>query len=318
MGVFPAGPSSHNGPMSPTLFLMVGLPGAGKTTRARVVAAEQRAVRLTPDEWMIPLFGESDAGGKRDVLEGRLISLAVDVLGRGVSVILDFGCWSRAERSALRSVAARCGAAFRIIYLPIDPTNQLDRVAGRWATTPGQTFPMTPTDLDRWAGMFQAPDERELAGLEDDPPPAPFGDWVDWARSRWPSLSVDTPAATAPAPPDRPEEVVRRHLEAFGRGDLDDMLSTLAPDATFRTGSTLVPPNEFAEFLGWAMRELHPAMRIESLLTDADRVACRFIETIDGRDLYRAAFFRVHDGLITSADVYDRAEDLEVTTEPGG
>ena len=298
---------------------MVGLPGAGKTTRARVVAAEQRAVRLTPDEWMIPLFGESDAGGKRDVLEGRLISLAVDVLGRGVSVVLDFGCWSRAERSALRSVAARCGATFRTIYLPIDPTTQLDRVAGRWEASAAETFPMTPTDLDKWAGMFEAPDERELAGLDDDLPPVPFADWVDWARSRWPSLSVDTPAATAPVSPPRPEEVVRRHLDAFGRGDLKDMLCTLAPDATFRTGSTLVPPAEFADFFGWAMRELRPTMRIESLLTDADRVACRFIETIDGRDLDRAAFFSVRDGLITAADVYDRAQDAEtVTTAPGG
>jgi predicted kinase len=58
------------------LFLIVGLPGAGKTTRARELAAEHRALRLTPDEWMIPLFGEPDADGKRDVLEGRLIRIA--------------------------------------------------------------------------------------------------------------------------------------------------------------------------------------------------------------------------------------------------
>ncbi|NGO75189.1 AAA family ATPase, partial [Streptomyces sp. YC504] len=39
-----------------TLFLMVGLPGAGKTTKARQLAEEDHALRLTPDEWMIPLF----------------------------------------------------------------------------------------------------------------------------------------------------------------------------------------------------------------------------------------------------------------------
>ena len=54
-----------------TLFLMVGLPGAGKTTRAKELAAEHGALQLSPDGRMIPLFGESDAGGKRDVLEGR-------------------------------------------------------------------------------------------------------------------------------------------------------------------------------------------------------------------------------------------------------
>ena len=51
------------------MLLMVGLPGAGKTTRARELAAANRALRLTPDHWMIPLFGEPMADGKRFVLE---------------------------------------------------------------------------------------------------------------------------------------------------------------------------------------------------------------------------------------------------------
>ena len=38
----------------PTLHLTVGLPGAGKTTPARKIAHEDKAVRFSPDEWMIP------------------------------------------------------------------------------------------------------------------------------------------------------------------------------------------------------------------------------------------------------------------------
>jgi hypothetical protein len=59
------------------MFLLVGLPGAGKTTRARALEGIYRALRFSPDEWMIPLFGESDAGGKRDIIEGRLIWVAL-------------------------------------------------------------------------------------------------------------------------------------------------------------------------------------------------------------------------------------------------
>jgi hypothetical protein len=77
-----------------TLFLMVGLPGAGKTVRAGELAAKHHALVLSPDAWMIPLFGDSMAGGKRDVLEGRLTSLALDALRLEVSVVLDFGLWS--------------------------------------------------------------------------------------------------------------------------------------------------------------------------------------------------------------------------------
>jgi hypothetical protein len=83
-----------------TLFLIVGLPGAGKTTRARELEEAHRALRFSPDEWMIPLFGESDADGKRDLLEGLLINIPADVghavwdLTRRVAVAMreTFGC----------------------------------------------------------------------------------------------------------------------------------------------------------------------------------------------------------------------------------
>ena len=42
----------------PTLTLMVGLPGAGKTTRAKELEQATGAVRFTPDEWHLFLFGD--------------------------------------------------------------------------------------------------------------------------------------------------------------------------------------------------------------------------------------------------------------------
>ena len=42
------------------LFVTVGLPGSGKTSRAKELATEWAAVRLTPDDWMIPLFDHND------------------------------------------------------------------------------------------------------------------------------------------------------------------------------------------------------------------------------------------------------------------
>src|SRR3954452_17017893 len=64
----------------PTLFLMVGLPGAGKTARARELAAEHRALLMTPDAWMLSLFDGEQPAGKRDQLEGLLIALATAAL----------------------------------------------------------------------------------------------------------------------------------------------------------------------------------------------------------------------------------------------
>ncbi|MET7995427.1 ATP-binding protein [Amycolatopsis sp. NPDC005232] len=168
---------------------MVGLPGAGKTTRARELAATHRALRLTPDHWMIPLFGDSMADGKRWALEGRLISVALQALRLAISVVLDFGLWSRDERSALRGLARSVGASCQVVYLPVDKDVQLGRIAHRQETTPHQTFPMTEADLDAWRERFEVPDAAELSGEEIPAPPAGCAGWPEWAADTWPSCT---------------------------------------------------------------------------------------------------------------------------------
>ena len=178
-----------------TLLLMVGLPGAGKTTRAVELAAAHRALRLTPDEWMIPLFDGSQPDGKRDLLEGRLIALALQALRLGTGVVLDYGLWARDERSALRWLAPSAGASCQVIYLPIDKDVQRARIVHRQATAPHTTFPMADADIDRWWTQFQAPDAAELSGGTVPGPSLGWPGWPEWAADRWPSLVPAQPSA---------------------------------------------------------------------------------------------------------------------------
>jgi len=183
------GPIAAQDPCAATMLLMVGLPGAGKTTRAKELAAVHRALRLTPDHWMIPLFGDSMADGKRFVLEGRLISVALQALRLGTSVVLDYGLWGRDERSALRWLARSAGAACQVVYLPVDKDVQLARIAHRQETTPHQTFPMSEADVDAWREQFQVPDAAELDGGEIPAPPAGWPGWPEWAVDHWPTCT---------------------------------------------------------------------------------------------------------------------------------
>lgn len=77
------------------LHLMVGLPCSGKTTLAKNLEKEFRALRLTPDEWHLRLYGDdlSEEGHdkRHDTIEDLMWEVAASVLGAGVPVILDFG-----------------------------------------------------------------------------------------------------------------------------------------------------------------------------------------------------------------------------------
>lgn len=178
---------------APTLFLMVGLPGSGKTLRAGELAAERGALQLTADDWALTLFGQEDRhqepGGKRWLLEGRLVALAIDALRLRLSVVLDFGLWSRDERCALRWMAASVGASCEIVYLPVEREVQWSRIQNRWKHTPEQTFPMAEAELDPWREQFEVPDADELSGSFLPSPPPGDESWFDWAQRFWPSLA---------------------------------------------------------------------------------------------------------------------------------
>jgi len=173
-----------------TLFLTVGLPGAGKTTRATELARQHGILRLTPDDWMAPLFGDSHADGRRDILEGRMIWVAHQVLVSGSSVVLDFGCWSPEERYAIRAITEGAGADFVLEYLEVPEQVRRERCERRWAEAPETTFEMTVTDHDQWLAAIQPPSPAELRGGPLPAPPAGFASWPAWASERWPTLPV--------------------------------------------------------------------------------------------------------------------------------
>lgn len=174
-------------PPRPTLFLTVGLPGTGKTTGARLIEAEHGALRLTKDEWMKALFGRENPSSASDVIEGRLIQIGLRTLELGINVVLDFGLWSRDERSALRQAAADAGASVVMRYFELAPDQQRNRLHQRLAEAPHETWPISDDELAEFAAKFEIPSAAELDGSEPvDQPPEGFASWGEWRRHRWP------------------------------------------------------------------------------------------------------------------------------------
>ncbi|GAA0991846.1 AAA family ATPase [Acrocarpospora macrocephala] len=145
------------------LILLCGLPGSGKTTLARRLARELPAIRLCPDEWLSGLGVDPYAEEARDRLEGLLRQHAYELLRLGQDVILEFGFWARAERDELRLAARALGAAVELRYLDVPLDVLWRRLESRNSAGAQEVALISKDAIERWAKVFQAPDQDELA-----------------------------------------------------------------------------------------------------------------------------------------------------------
>jgi len=149
---------------------MVGLPCSGKTTLAKQLEHERSALRLTPDEWQIGLFGQDAHEPEHDerhrFIEGMLWKIASRALELGTNVILDYGFWAREEREDYRLRAKRLGASSEIHYLDVAEEELLRRLALRNSQPSRESFHISAESMKPWIAFFQKPTPEELERRE--------------------------------------------------------------------------------------------------------------------------------------------------------
>ncbi|WP_414613248.1 AAA family ATPase [Stenotrophomonas pavanii] len=155
---------SSNGP-APTLHLVCGKIGAGKSTLSQQLALKPRHVLISEDAWLAALYpGEihsiadylQRAAALRNVLADHLRAL----LQAGVSVVLDFPFNTPASRAWAREVFSPVGAAHQLHFLDIADEVCKARLRARNALGE-HPFQASDEEFERITRHFAAPAAEE-------------------------------------------------------------------------------------------------------------------------------------------------------------
>jgi predicted kinase len=151
----------------PTLFLIGGLPGSGKTRLAKELEGSEKALRLCADEWLHLLAhnpaDSTEMDRLRPIVHLQLWDLATRALEIGVNVSIERSFWTRELREEYRLRAqALDGVRVKLHVLEMGFEELWARLIERNANLPPGTFAVTRQDLERFWSWFEPPTKQEL------------------------------------------------------------------------------------------------------------------------------------------------------------
>lgn len=151
----------------PKVYLMCGKICSGKSTYAQKLRREHKAAVLSVDEITLALFGQ-DAGDKLDEYVARaekyLYAKSLELLECGISVVLDWGFWTRRERDEARAFYGSRGIAYEFCYISIGGGEWRRRIELRNKAVLDSTLQAYYVDDGlalKFESIFEAPESDE-------------------------------------------------------------------------------------------------------------------------------------------------------------
>ena len=156
----------------PTIHLIEGPVGAGKSTFAARLGEQLNAPRINLDEWMVTLFSPDRPAEnfvewyltcKQRCIE-QIWRVACDWLDCRSDIILELGLVQQADRAEFYQRVDDHELSLKVYLLDVPREVRLERVRQRNATR-GQTFQMAVSDevFDIADRAWQAPDDAETS-----------------------------------------------------------------------------------------------------------------------------------------------------------
>jgi predicted kinase len=145
----------------PTLYLLCGKIGAGKSTLGRHLAARPATLLISEDHWTSNLFADDlrtieDYGRYSARLRAAMAPHIVDILQKGLSVVLDFPANTVSNRNWMRSLIIQSGVAHELHHL--DVPDEICRQRLRERNASGEhPFQVSDADYDMFTRYFVPP-----------------------------------------------------------------------------------------------------------------------------------------------------------------
>lgn len=143
----------------PTVHMIHGFVGAGKTTFSKKLEKEIKAIRFTPDEWMCRLYGNNPPATHFDEYETSIKKVIRDtaekVLATGADVILDYGFWKKSDRDETRKWAKDIGASTKLYALQCPDEIMKTRTLKRSAEMPEGALAIDKNALNEFRSRFE-------------------------------------------------------------------------------------------------------------------------------------------------------------------
>jgi predicted kinase len=157
----------------PTMHLICGPVGAGKTTYALRLIQEHSAIHFSIDDWMTTLFW-SDAPKPPSLdwalertrrCDRQILRMSAQLARIGVDAVADLGFMKREHRESFRHDAAALGFQVQLHVVEADVGQRRQRVQKRNTHAREALSVEVPDDIFDWAETwYEPPAPDELVG----------------------------------------------------------------------------------------------------------------------------------------------------------
>jgi len=148
-----------------TLHFFCGKMAAGKSTRAKLLAEEQKAILLSEDEWLVKLYPEEITDIPSYIqyssrLKKVMSQHVIDLLNYNITVVMDFPANTIKQRQWFREIFERAKVKHVLHFIDVSDEMCKKQLKKRNSNKPKGTPFTSEAEFDAITEYFKAPVEN--------------------------------------------------------------------------------------------------------------------------------------------------------------